>query len=65
VDSPGLAKGRLNRVPGLALSRRRNKMFDPPFFQEGSPPVGTFLGEDPVLERRIGLNRDVRNGFFP
>ncbi len=40
------------------VSRREKKIVGP-LFQRGLPPVGTFLGEDSGLERRIGLNLDL------
>jgi hypothetical protein len=37
----------------------------PPLFPGRLLPAGTFLGENPVLELRIGLNSDLRNGTLP
>src|SRR5260370_10740846 len=38
------------------------KCLTPHLFPGRLSPAGTFLGEDPVLERGIGLNSDLRNG---
>ena len=41
--------------------RREDQIVGPLFFG-GLSPAGTFLGEDSVLGRRMGSDRDLRNG---
>jgi hypothetical protein len=41
---------------------RRGKIIVGPLFFGGLSPAGTFLGEDSRLQRRMGLDRDLRNG---
>jgi hypothetical protein len=43
----------------------RGKHIVGPLFCGGLSPVETFLGEDHVLERGIGLDDDLRNGTLP
>ena len=44
-----------------SLARREENIVGPLFFG-GLSPAGTFLGEDSVSGRRIGFDRDLRNG---
>jgi hypothetical protein len=44
-----------------ALTHRENNIVGP-LFCVGLSLDGMFLGEDPVLDRRIGLDQDLRNG---
>ena len=41
---------------------RRKKKISAPLFQEGSRRLERILSEDASLERRMGLNPDLRNG---
>ena len=54
----------LNSAAGVSVSRREDHIVGP-LFLEGSPPAGTFLGEDSCLQRRIGLIDDLRTGTLP
>ena len=56
-------------VPGRMVptehSRVTGKKLLHPFFSWGLSPAGTFPGEDSCLQRRMGLDRDLRNGTLP
>src|SRR2546426_30388 len=54
----------LKGVAGVSVSRRENHIVGP-LFSGGLRPVETFLGADSRLQRRMGLDRDLRNGTLP
>ena len=53
---------------GESLERplvRREDQIVGPLFSLGVSLAGTFLGEDSCLQRRMGLDDDLRNGTLP
>ena len=54
----------LKSAAGVSVSRREDHIVGP-LFSGGLSLAGRFLGEYSRLERRIGLNHDLRNGTLP